>query len=919
MQTSLAGTFEAFFRTATGTNPYRYQVRFAQQDQLPTVLDVPTGLGKTATVVTAWLWRRLGEHTLSRPPRRLVYCLPMRTLVTQTTQAVRTWVGNLARAGCVPRCPSVHVLMGGETADEWDVYPEREAVLIGTQDMLLSRLLNRGYGSRSRYRWPIHFALFGNDCLWVMDEVQLMGSGLATTVQVDAFQKRCWKPAKPCHFLWMSATLGDSLFRTWDRREWGIAQIEPSRRFELKPAEKNQPAVKKRIGASKSIEFWSPPRRGTDRIEALAKDIQSNHQAGRLSLAILNTVPTARDLHRAICEAALSFPTSQPETALLHSRFRPPDRQRQMDTLQRFFERIDRETGAAQDHPGLIVVSTQVVEAGVDISSSRLWSEVAPWPSVIQRLGRLNREGLQPDARAWFWMPGESDDRDNESGAPNEKRVGPYQGVALNTARQLLESLRRQIGDDPLKYRAALDAVLGTAESKEALEVEYDAVIRPHDFLELFETEPDLAGGFTDVSQYVRDQDRNVDAHVFWRASRTPEADEPAPAADELCPVPFYLLQLFLKNSKRPARMWNPEAREGEGAWEVRRWADVRPGMTLRFWVGQGGYSDERGWTGNPADEPNPIDTTGRPPERLAGDATSQGPHWVSLTDHTADVVAETDHLIDVLDLTEEPGAAALPVAARWHDVGKASPRWDAAVCVYLETLRAKLNGCPLRGDTEVGRLLDRFSTQLAMPSTGPWAKFPDLRELSGRDRLTAEQWSNLQRALYVRFRPGFRHEVVSALAAWQRWQQGDGSHLNGLSVYLIASHHGKVRTVLRATGKRDAAFGVLEGERFPGWSGLPSEPLTLPTGVRRFGAEGSWSSDGQVFTPRWSPYTSWPALVAALLGELPVCDREEPQAATDAGQEVTGLGPFRLAFLEAVLRAADARASTSPGRGGRQ
>ena len=60
--------------------------------------------------------------------------------------------------------------MGGEDAGDWDVQPERDAVLVGTQDMLLSRLLNRGYGM-SRYRWPMHLGLLGNDCLWVMDEV----------------------------------------------------------------------------------------------------------------------------------------------------------------------------------------------------------------------------------------------------------------------------------------------------------------------------------------------------------------------------------------------------------------------------------------------------------------------------------------------------------------------------------------------------------------------------------------------------------------------------------------------------------------------------------------------------------------------------------------------------------------------------
>jgi CRISPR-associated endonuclease/helicase Cas3 len=53
--------------------------------------------------------------------------------------------------------------------------------------MLLSRALNRGYGM-SRYRWPMHFGLLNNDCLWVLDETQLMGPGLATACQLETFR-----------------------------------------------------------------------------------------------------------------------------------------------------------------------------------------------------------------------------------------------------------------------------------------------------------------------------------------------------------------------------------------------------------------------------------------------------------------------------------------------------------------------------------------------------------------------------------------------------------------------------------------------------------------------------------------------------------------------------------------------------------
>ena len=42
---------------------------------------------------------------------------------------------------------------------------------------------------------------------------------------------------------------------------------------------------------------------------------------------------------------------------------------------------------------GRIVISTQVLEAGVDLDADVLVSEICPWPSLVQRLGRLNRRG----------------------------------------------------------------------------------------------------------------------------------------------------------------------------------------------------------------------------------------------------------------------------------------------------------------------------------------------------------------------------------------------------------------------------------------------------------------------------------------------------------------------------------------------
>jgi CRISPR-associated endonuclease/helicase Cas3 len=94
-------TFDEFFEAATKHAPYDYQRRLAGGDAgrpcESHLINVPTGLGKAAAVVLAWLWNRLApalnplprqnEVTAGQPstinqtwPRRLLYCLPMRTL-----------------------------------------------------------------------------------------------------------------------------------------------------------------------------------------------------------------------------------------------------------------------------------------------------------------------------------------------------------------------------------------------------------------------------------------------------------------------------------------------------------------------------------------------------------------------------------------------------------------------------------------------------------------------------------------------------------------------------------------------------------------------------------------------------------------------------------------------------------------------
>jgi len=851
--------FKEFFYEACKYDPYGYQCRLAcgekaNPDQSSTLkkgracesllIDIPTGLGKTAAVGMAWLWNRVTHpdpNHRKKWPRRLVYCLPMRTLVEQTHDEITRWRKNLGLTEQV----GVHLLMGGEDDGDWDIHPERPTILIGTQDMLLSRALNRGYGM-SRFRWPMHFALLNNDCLWIMDEVQLMGNGLATGIQLDGFRTKLWCPAKPCATWWMSATSSTNAFTTTDRTE---LCVPPPRPFNLTDQDQHSEELRPRLNANKTIELRTKVPH--------ADDILQWHQKGRLTLLIVNTVKSATCWYDNIQKHLIapqkkskkgkSAIESNPEILLLHSRYRRADRDVQMKRLEAFLQLVDNSGIAPGNHPGLILIATQVIEAGIDLSSATLCSEVAPWASIIQRLGRLNRDDKHPDAVAKFWNPGK--DEENGKNAPNAGRVGPYEKTDLTQAEKLIEAVIREKGRSKT-YRQALDHIQSSELSADALNREPTAVIRADDVYGLFSTEPDLAGGFTDISPFIRTTDLSADVSVYWREFKDRPAEEmPAPGRNELLNIPSFILGQFLQESGQSAFLWNEETEE----WDTIKRNAVVPGMTLLLPINAGGYSDEKGWTGNSRDKPTvlPLPSTSRNNARDL-DPESETARWQSLEEHTAEVTKTAGYLADKLDL-RETWCQALTSAGDWHDVGKAHPRWQ--------------NTLPTPPDNQ----------------HGPWGKF------DGKFKII----------------PTVRHEGQSLLAAWNALALS-APKLAKLALYLIASHHGKIRTVLRSRGKG-------KEDNFFGWHG--SDQLVLPNGtlspvlvdlsVRDFSGTGDVDWEKRTFSlgrPSWTTIIeellgpAWPGDIITKIAVFP----DEPRE----------LGPFQLAYIETVFRAADVRAS---------
>ena len=131
--------FKDLFARATGYSPYPWQTRLAMGEELPDIIDVETGLGKTAAVIVGWLYNRryAADNVRKETPRRLIICLPTRVLVEQTFDTGRTILTNLGLEATGDDGVLLKILWGGDVDNDIDRFPERDMIIIGTQDLLL--------------------------------------------------------------------------------------------------------------------------------------------------------------------------------------------------------------------------------------------------------------------------------------------------------------------------------------------------------------------------------------------------------------------------------------------------------------------------------------------------------------------------------------------------------------------------------------------------------------------------------------------------------------------------------------------------------------------------------------------------------------------------------------------------------------
>jgi len=387
------GSFRDCFRALTGNFPFPWQEKlFAEflERKFRERCDVPTGLGKTS-VMAIWLLGLVHHHrnhSLDGYPRRLVYVVNRRTVVDQATreaERIRLAIGNeptLAGTASILRslvtrdsdAPFAISTLRGQFADnaEWRDDPARPAIIVGTVDMIGSRLLFAGYGRGFKTR-PLHAGFLGQDSILIHDEAHLEPAFQELLTTIEREQKRCGD-FLPIRVMALTATP-----RTGGSSESSV----------LTDADRKHPIVSKRLTAKKGMSFFRVEDEKAIADEAVrrALDYRETQQAVIVFLRKLDDVESAARKLRAEKLKVLE----------LTGTMRGLERDEMVKT-NRIFARLMRGSDATPEPGTVYLICTSAGEVGVDMSADHMVGDLTPFDSMAQRLGRVNRFG-DGDAR----------------------------------------------------------------------------------------------------------------------------------------------------------------------------------------------------------------------------------------------------------------------------------------------------------------------------------------------------------------------------------------------------------------------------------------------------------------------------------------------------------------------------------------
>jgi CRISPR-associated endonuclease/helicase Cas3 len=392
----------------------------------PDAVDIPTGLGKT-TVIALWLAALASGAPL---PRRLVYVVDRRAVVDQATEEATRVAGRLGSgSSSEPLVAAIRQGLGlrvgqilpvstlrGQYVDnrQWLEHPGLAAIVVGTVDMIGSRLLFSGYGISRRMR-PVHAGLLGVDTLVVLDEAHLVPPFEALARQISALRRPAYREMRfpPMRVLSLSAT---------GRTDGDV--------FRLGEEDLADPRVRARLDAGKrlAVEREVPSKDLSDVLAARAWEMGQPSSAVVVYCNSRKIAMQVAALLRSRARGAYGKEADVVALLVGERRFRERQRLSVTSAFQQFKAGSPR---AERDLPAFLV-ATSAGEVGVDLDADHMVCDLVAWERMVQRLGRVNRRPVSSHVARITVIPAEAatakDEAEQEINAARLKQfLAPFQ------------------------------------------------------------------------------------------------------------------------------------------------------------------------------------------------------------------------------------------------------------------------------------------------------------------------------------------------------------------------------------------------------------------------------------------------------------------------------------------------------------
>lgn len=429
--------FAKCFEILTENPPFAWQeklyLRFLENN-IPNSCDIPTGLGKTSVIVI-WLLA-LAEKLLENPqenkiPRRLVYVVDRRVIVDQATDEAQKILcklkdfenaaGDLQKIFTALQNSSFFAdrnkddeetnvvalsTLRGEYADnrEWCLDPSRPAIIVGTIDMIGSRLLFSAYGNVGKNHKSLQAGLLGQDSLIVVDEAHLSPSFVTLLSEIKSKISEAGT-IKNFSLIELSATLTDKESDSLETSSQNnIFQVDESD----EDLQNEKSIVYLRFNAKKTIvlrefSFAVDSKNKTNslknfRIAQVAAIVEQATKYAKDSGAILiyvkevETVKSiANELENTLKSDKFGIEDANRRILTMTGGMRGKERDEitKDEVFQKFIPKINREKPDGVWY----LIATSTAEVGVNLDGDHAVFDLNSFDSLTQRIGRVNRFG----------------------------------------------------------------------------------------------------------------------------------------------------------------------------------------------------------------------------------------------------------------------------------------------------------------------------------------------------------------------------------------------------------------------------------------------------------------------------------------------------------------------------------------------